>query len=330
LNYDPDYDLDDDDASPARFQRIKPRPAWRHHDPITGQLTPQKKASYEGNQEVQRWLKEQAVEEGGPKAPFHPTLLASLRDAPWILSSLAHFYEESLITDVLHTVKSGKEATVYCCAADPKTGLDYLAAKVYRPRMFRSLRNDAVYRQGREARDEQGHVIRNARQQAGAIKKTDRWRREQVSSWIEYEFQTQLLLHQAGASVPKPIAQIGNAVLMEYIGDVGAAAPLLREVTLAKEEAQPLFEGILRNIECWLAHHRIHGDLSEYNILYWQGALTIIDFAQAVDPHYNDSLFPLLARDIERVCRYFARYGVRANTQALARDLWTRYVGGGL
>jgi RIO kinase 1 len=330
LNHDLDYDDDLEDEETAyleRFQRMKPRPAWRHHKTMTGQIKPQKKASYEGNQEVQRWLKEQAVEDGA-RPPFNPTFLASLRDAPWILSSLAHFYEENLITDILHTVKSGKEATVYCCAADPSTGQDYLAAKVYRPRMFRSLRNDAVYREGREMRDEGGRVIHNTRQQAGAIKKTSRWRREQVTSWIEYEFQTQRLLYEAGADVPKPVAQIGNAVLMEYIGEAGAAAPLLREVTLASEEAQPLFERILRNIECWLTCNRIHGDLSEYNILYWQGNVTIIDFAQAVDPHFNDSLFSLLARDVERVCRHFARYGVRANAQALASELWSRYLAG--
>jgi RIO kinase 1 len=330
LKYTSDSDLESTEQEPLeRVQRIKPRPAWRHHNSLAGQVKPQKKASYESNKEVQRWLKEQAVEDGA-KPPFNPTFLASLRDAPWILSSLAHFYEENLITDILFTIKSGKEATVYCCAADPSTGLNYLAAKVYRPRMFRSLRNDAVYREGREARDEQGHVIRSPRRQAGAIKKTSRWRRDQVTSWIEYEFQTQRLLYEAGADVPRPVAQIGNAVLMEYLGEAGAAAPLLREVTLASEEAQPLFERILRNIECALAQHRIHGDLSEYNILYWQGNITIIDFAQAVDPHFNESLFPLLARDIERVCHHFARYGVRTSAHALASDLWSRYLAGGL
>lgn len=330
MKYPFDSDLEDDETEPLeRFQRIKPRPAWRHHKTMTGQVKPQKKASYEGNQEVQRWLKEQAVEDGA-KPPFNPTFLASLRDAPWILSSLAHFYEENLITDVLFTAKSGKEATVYCCAADPSTGVEYLAAKVYRPRMFRSLSNDAIYREGREARDETGRVISSARQQAGALKKTSRFRRDRMTEWIEYEFQTQRLLYKAGADVPRPFAQIGNAVLMEYIGEAGTAAPLLREVTLAREEAQPLFERILGNIELWLAQSRIHGDLSEYNILYWEGNVTIIDFAQAVDPHFNDRLFPLLARDVERVCRYFARYGVRANAHALASELWSRSIAGGL
>ncbi|HEU5368843.1 MAG TPA: RIO1 family regulatory kinase/ATPase, partial [Ktedonobacterales bacterium] len=95
-----------------------------------------------------------------------------------------------------------------------------------------------------------------------------------------------------------------------------------------------LFDRVLRNIELFLACDRVHGDLSEYNILYWpdaRGAVTIIDFAQAVDPRYNlDDVFDLLARDIARVCRYFARYGVQADAEALAIDLWTRYLTGAL
>jgi RIO kinase 1 len=291
---------------------------------------PNQKTSYESNADVQRWLQEQSLEDGS-KPKFTPTFLAGQRDRLWVLSSLAQFYEQDLITDVLRVIKSGKEATVYCCAADPATGRKLLAAKVYRPRMFRSLRNDAIYRQSRAVRDERGRVVRGDRGWRGASKKTERARAAQVTNWIEHEFQTQRLLYEAGADVPCPLAQIGNAVLMDYIGDEEEAAPLLREVDLSAEEAPPLFETILRNIERFLACDRVHGDLSEYNILYWQGVGTIIDFAQAVDPRYNlDDVFDLLARDIARVCRYFARYGVEADAEALAIDLWTRYLTGAL
>lgn len=299
---------------------------------------PTLKSSYESNADVQRWLQEQSLE-GGRKPEFNPTFLAGQRDRFWILSSLAQFYEQDLITDVLRVIKSGKEATVYCCAAHPATGRELLAAKVYRPRMFRSLKNDAVYRQNRAVRDERGRVVRGDRGWRGASKKTERGRAAQVTNWIEHEFQTQRLLYEAGADVSCPLAQIGNAVLMDYVGDARDAAPLLREVDLPREEAQPLFDAILRNIELFLACNRVHGDLSEYNILYWEGAplagasvrATIIDFAQAVDPRYNsDDVFDLLARDIERVCRYFARYGVEADAEALAIDLWTRYLTGAL
>ncbi len=291
---------------------------------------PTTKSSYESSADVQRWLKEQSLE-GGGKPEFTPTFLAGQRDRLWVLSSLAQFYEQDLITDVLRVIKSGKEATVYCCAAAPSTGRKLLAAKVYRPRMFRSLKNDAVYRKSRALRDERGRVVGGERGWRGASKKTERGRAAQVTNWIEHEFETQRLLYEAGADVPCPLAQIGNAVLMDYIGDGEEAAPPLRDVELLPEEAQPLFDAILRNIALCLECHRVHGDLSEYNILYWQGAVTLIDFAQAVDPRYNlDDVYGLLARDIERVCRCFARYGVEADAEALAIDLWTRYLTGAL
>lgn len=292
---------------------------------------PNQKASYESSADVQRWLKEQAPEEHGEdggKPGFHPTFLAHQRDRLWVLSSLARFYEDDLITDVLSVVKSGKEATVYRCAADPRLEMEYAAAKVYRPRMFRSLKNDTRYREGRAQLDAQGHDLRGSRRVPA--RDTERGRAARVAAWIAYEYQTHCLLHAAGADVPRPLAQVGNAVLMEYLGDADEGAPLLREVELPREEARPLFERILRNVELCLAYDRVHGDLSAYNILYWRGMVTLIDFAQAVDPRYSPDAYPLLARDIERVCRYFARYGVEADAGALAGDLWDRYQAGEL
>jgi RIO kinase 1 len=285
------------------------------------------KASYEANADVQRWLHEQEADRAGTKPPFNPTFLAHQRDRPWVLSSLTSFYEDDLITDVLAVVKSGKEATVYCCAAHPSTGLEYVAAKVYRPRMFRSLRNDAVYRASRPQVDAQGREGRGAKRWNATAKETERGRAAKINAWIRYEYETQRLLFDAGTDAPRPLAQSGNAVLMEYIGGgPGTPAPLLREVSLGREEATPLFERVLRNIELWLACDRVHGDLSAYNMLYWHGAITIIDFAQAVDPRYNPAVGDLLARDITRVCQYFARFGVEANAPALAGDLWLRYL----
>ena len=41
-------------------------------------------------------------------------------------------------------------------------------------------------------------------------------------------------------------------------------------------------------------------------------------------------MYALLARDIERVCRYFTRYGVESEAEAIASDLWDRYLRGEL
>ncbi len=206
---------DDPEEEPITFEKIKPGARERARTRTQAQAKPARKTSYESSTDVQRWLREQAYDPQQHSPGFHPTLLASRRDAPWILSSLEPFYKQHLITDVLHEAHSGKEATVYCCQAHPSTGMDYLAAKVYRPRMFRSLRNDAIYRFSRVQRDEQGQAEHgNSRRGSAATRKTEKGRAAQVASWIEYEYQTQRLLYAHDANVPRTFAQIGNAVLM--------------------------------------------------------------------------------------------------------------------
>src|SRR5258706_12310362 len=153
----------------------------------------------------------------GANPPSTPPFPAHERDRLWVLSSLERFYEEDLISDVLHAVKSGKEATVYCCAADPRTGEDYLAAKVYRQRIFRGLKNDDVYRQSRAQLDAEGHEVRNDRRWK-AHQRSGRGRGERVASWITHEFLTQQRLCEAGADGPRPLSHVGNGVLMSSPG----------------------------------------------------------------------------------------------------------------
>jgi len=97
-------------------------------------------------------------------------------------------------------------------------------------------------------------------------------------------------------------------------------------VRLKPEEARPLFDRCIENVEIFLSCDSIHGDLSAFNILYWNGAITVIDFPQAVDPFDNPSAFSLLTRDVERVCQYFARYGIQSSPVDITTDLWRRYM----
>src|SRR5207248_1313723 len=101
-----------------------------------------------------------------------------------------------------------------------------------------------------------------------------------------------------------------NAILMAYLGEVNWPAPALIQVRLAPDAARPLFDRLLWNIELMLAEGCVHGDLSAHNILYWGEQAMIIDFPQAVDPLLNPHARALLLRDVERVCQYFARYGI--------------------
>lgn len=257
---------------------------------------------------------------------FNPSFTGSRHEREWILTYLSGFYEDQVITDVLRQVKGGKEATVYCCAAAPPTGVELIAAKVYRPRMFRNLRNDSLYRQGRDVMDGEGHGAWGRRQLVAIKKRTDFGQGLMHMSWLGNELATMKLLYDAGVEVPKPFASSENAILMEYIGEEGTPARTLNNITLEAREARPLFDRIIRNIELMLANGRVHGDLSAHNILYWQGDIKIIDFPQAVDPIINADSYMIFSRDVLRVCQYFARFGVPSDPASIAKEMWRSYL----
>lgn len=231
------------------------------------------------------------------------------------LDVIESFIDQGLVADVLGVVKSGKEATVYCCEGGPASGRALVAAKVYRSRNVRQFSNDAAYRDGR---------LRNLeRRQARAIIAGSRAGREiAFDRWVTDEYETLRLLHRAGADVPEPVALAGSVILMEYVGDDDAPAPVLASVRLDPAEARAVFERLLRNVELALACDRVHGDLSAYNVLYHRGVVRVIDFPQAVDARFNANALSLLERDVERLCAHFARFGVQADARRIARNLW--------
>ncbi len=256
---------------------------------------------------------------------FKFTYKAARFEEWWLLDSLAAFHDHKWISDVLRRVKGGKEASVYLCK--PGVGVDapLLAAKVYRPRSLRNLKNDQQYRVGRTDLDEDGHALWKEADINAIIKRTRYGEEVRHQSWIAYEFVTMEMLHEAGADVPKPYAKEKNAILMEFVGDAGTAAPPLSHVSLDPDEAQPLFERVVRNMDIMLSKDRIHGDLSAYNILYWDGDIKLIDFPQVVIPESNPSSWGIFQRDVMRICQYFSAQGVRMDAKKLAADLWTSH-----
>ena len=244
-----------------------------------------------------------------------------IEDENELAEALDAFFAEGLITEVLHVVRSGKEATVYCCAAGAQTGRELLAAKVYRPLEERSFRNDAIYQAGRNR-------PLGRRDKLAIERKSRHGRSMQFGVWINSEYQTLQMMRTAGAQVPEPISRSQSAILMEYFGDASGAAPMLSRVSLSRGEAEPCLRAIFHTVALLLENHFVHGDLSPYNILYWSGAPVVIDFPQAVDARFNPNAQELLERDLDNVCGYFSRFGIRADGRRLADEMWRRYRAG--
>ncbi|MEK7278178.1 MAG: RIO1 family regulatory kinase/ATPase, partial [Chloroflexota bacterium] len=263
----------------------------------------------------------------GQRLALSPALNATSEERGWVLEHLTPFFDGKSITSVLRRVKGGKEANVYCCAAHPSTGLDLIAAKLYRPRLLRNLKNDSQYRLGRPMLNAAGEAISQSdwRMHKAIQQKSRVGREAQQTSWLEYEYQTLKKLHEAGADVPAPLRHGDHALLMEYVGNEVIPAPILNQVALEQGEAQPLFERLMRNVELMLQCGFVHGDMSAYNVLYWQGEIKIIDFPQVMDPRGNPNARVVFRRDVLRLCQYFAKYGVISEPLKLAEEMWMRH-----
>ncbi len=234
------------------------------------------------------------------------------------LESLAPFFRNEQLSEVLYLVKSGKEATVYCCQGGEKLHGAIVAAKIYRPREHRRFKNDTVYRQHR--------LTGSSREERAARNKTGFGKSVLFEEWVGHEMAALSALHAAGVPVPKPYTSSDSVVLMEYIGDTEGAAPQLIQVTLPLQEAARQYKQMLYNIEAMLNARHVHGDLSAYNLLYWQGQVRVIDVPQTVHPWENANAYDLLVRDTTNVAAYFADQGVRTgDPERIARAMWHRY-----
>jgi RIO kinase 1 len=239
--------------------------------------------------------------------------------------AIESFLARGLIEEVLHPVKSGKEATVYCCRGGAAAGAAFVAAKVHRAREHRSFRNDARYHEGRSYTRRPGRAVR-------ALQRKSRFGHEvQAATWLTHEWETLGSLHAVGVDVPRPIAVADGGILMEFFGEGERAAPPLAACRLEPGEAQAVLDRLLANIARMLARDVVHADLSPYNVLYrGRGDLRVIDFPQAVDPRFNSSALDFFRRDVANVVRSCGKAGARGDPDAIALDLWRRYQRGEL
>lgn len=127
-------------------------------------------------------------------------------------------------------------------------------------------------------------------------------------AWAEKEFKNLKLADEVGVRVPKPVVCRSNVLVMEFIGENGVSAPRLKDIVI--EEPESVFGTVFDYvITLYKKAKLVHGDLSEYNILYWKNGPVIIDVSQAILLSHPLAL-DFLARDLKNILRYFSGLGV--------------------
>ncbi|XP_062199371.1 uncharacterized protein LOC133901853 [Phragmites australis] len=194
-------------------------------------------------------------------------------------------------------ISTGKEANVYHAT---KTDGQELAIKVYKTSVLVFKDRDR-YVQG-DYRFRHGYCKHNPR--------------KMVKTWAEKEMRNLLRVRAAGIRCPVPLLLRLHVLVMEFIGKGGWAAPRLKDAALSDDKLRESYFEIITTMRTLYQKCKlVHGDLSEYNILYFEGHLYIIDVSQSVDLDHPSAL-DFLKEDCLHVTDFFKKRGVAVMTVA--------------
>lgn len=227
--------------------------------------------------------------------------------------------DDGVIDEVVRSLKSGKEATVYVV----RSGTHLRCAKVYRDMAQRSFQRRAQYQEGRK--------VRGSRETRAMSRSTRFGRREQENEWKNAEVDALYRLVAADVRVPRPFGYFNDVLIMELVTDAsGNPAPRLGEVELTSDIARDYHDFLMRQIVRMLSLGLIHGDLSEFNVLLAPEGPVIIDLPQVVNASGNNAAFAMLERDVNNIRTTLGRFAPELLQTEFAREIWSLYEQGEL
>ncbi|CAG9762575.1 unnamed protein product [Ceutorhynchus assimilis] len=197
----------------------------------------------------------------------------------------------NFISEVNGCISTGKEANVY--HASSKTGQDF-AIKIYKTSIL-------VFK------DRDKYVTGEFRFRHGYSKHNPR---KMVRTWAEKEMRNLVRMHSNGLNVPEPILLRSHVLLMTFIGKDGWPAPKLKDVELSPSKTREIYRDIV--IIMWKMYNKcklVHADLSEFNMLYQNGEIYIIDVSQSVE-HDHPHALEFLRKDCTNITDYFKKRDV--------------------
>ena len=193
-------------------------------------------------------------------------------------------------------LSTGKEANVYYAKAgrqqqSANNNIHDYAIKIYKTSIL-------VFK------DRDKYVTGEYRWRKGYCKSNPR---KMVKVWAEKEMRNYRRIHQAGIPCPTPILLKSHVLVMEFLGQDGWPSPRLKDTTLSERRQREAYVQcvlIMRHLfqRCKL----VHGDLSEYNLLWHDNRVYVIDVSQSVEAHHPAAL-NFLRKDAAAINDYFAR-----------------------
>lgn len=221
---------------------------------------------------------------------------------------LLQMINRGVLSEINGCLSTGKEANVYHAVSTKESVSDHgeqmtitvqRAIKVYKTSIL-------VFK------DRDRYMAGEFRFRQGYNKSSNR---AMVKVWAEKEMRNLKRLWAAGLPCPEPLHLRLHVLVMGFIGDYkGWPARRLRDVEFEGPDAESrwrmLYLQLLGYMRVMYQTCRlVHADLSEYNLLYHDEKLWIIDVSQSVEHDHPRSL-EFLRMDIKNVSQFFEKKAV--------------------
>ena len=201
---------------------------------------------------------------------------------------LLKMINRGMVESVNGCISTGKEANVY--HAGTSAGEDR-AIKIYKTSIL-TFKDRDKYVSG-EFRFRNGYCRHNPR--------------KMVRMWAEKEMRNLTRIFDSGIRCPQPFILRNHVLVMEFIGKDGIPAPLLKDVTLSESKARQLYlECVLLIRNLYRNAKLVHADLSEFNLIYHNNSIVVIDVSQSVENDHPRSL-DFLRKDCFNINHYFRK-----------------------
>ena len=133
--------------------------------------------------------------------------------------------------------------------------------------------------------------------------------RKMVQTWAEKELRNYRRIYAAGIRCPRPVLLKGHVLIMEFLGRDGWPSPRIRDAGLSERRLREAYVQTISIMRRMFQRCRlVHGDLSEYNLLWHDGVVYVIDVSQSVESDHPSAL-DFLRKDCANVNDYFRKAG---------------------
>ena len=128
-----------------------------------------------------------------------------------------------------------------------------------------------------------------------------------VKVWAEKEMRNYRRIYNASIPCPAPILLKGHVLIMEFLGENGWPSPRIRDAYLSEKRLREAYvQTIIIMRRMFQRCKLVHGDLSEYNLLWHRNEVYVIDVSQSVESDHPSAL-DFLRKDISNVNDFFRK-----------------------